>query len=56
MIYSQALGFIKLLGILDMKKLHLKHELRLRRASFFVEWISQFKLVFSSSKYTRIML
>ena len=29
MIYSQALGFIKCLCTLDMKKFHLKHELRL---------------------------
>ena len=38
-----------------MKKLDLKHEPRLRRASF-LEWISQLEIVFSSNKYTRTIL
>ena len=38
-----------------MKKLDLKHEPRLRRASF-LEWISQLEIAFSSNRYTRTIL
>jgi len=54
-ICSQALIMIKFLGTLNMKKLDLKHEPRLRRASF-LEWISQLEIAFSSNKYTRTIL
>ena len=46
---------IKFLGTLNMKKLDLKHEPRLRRVSF-LEWITQLEIVFSSNKYTRTIL
>ena len=46
---------IKFLGTLNMKKLDLKHDPRLRRASF-LEWISQLEIAFSSNKYTRHVL
>ena len=46
---------IKFLGTLQMKKLDLKHEPRLRRASF-LEWISQLEIAFSSNRYTRTIL
>ena len=54
-ICSQALSMIKFLGTLNMKKLDLKHDPRLRRASF-LEWISQLEIAFSSNKYTRHVL
>ena len=54
-ICSQALNMIKFLGTLNMKKLDLKHEPRLRRATF-LEWISQLEIAFSSNKYTRTIL
>ena len=46
---------IKFLGTLNMKKLDLRHDPRLRRASF-LEWISQLEIAFSSNKYTRYEL
>ena len=46
---------IKFLGTLQIKKLDLKHEPRLRRASF-LEWISQLEIAFSSNRYTRTIL
>ena len=36
----------------SVKKLDLRHDPRLRRASF-LEWISQLEIAFSSNKYTR---
>ena len=45
---SKALELIKFLGTLQMKKLELKHDPKLRRASF-LEWISQLEVAFSSS-------
>ena len=46
---------IKFLGTLNMKKLDLKHEPRLRRVAF-LEWITQLEIAFSSNKYTRTIL
>ena len=46
---------IKFLGTLNMKKLDLKHEPRLRRTAF-LEWITQLEIAFSSNKYTRNIL
>ena len=54
-ICSQALSMIKFLGTLNMRKLDLRHDPRLRRASF-LEWISQLEIAFSSNKYTRLVL
>ena len=52
---TQALHMIKILGTLNMRKLDLKHEPRLRRHAF-MEWISQLEIAFSSNKYTRDIL
>ena len=46
---------IKFLDTLNMRKLDLKHEPRLRRSAF-LEWISQLEITFSSNKYTRKVL
>ena len=52
---SKALELIKFLGTLQMRKLELKHDPKLRRASF-LEWISQLEVVFSSNLYTKDIL
>ena len=49
---SKALELIKFLGTLQMKKLELKHDPKLRRASF-LEWISQLEVAFSSNLYAK---
>ena len=46
-ICSQALSMIKFLGILNMKRLDLRHDPWLRIASF-LEWISQLEIALSS--------
>ena len=38
-----------------MRKLDLRHDPRVRRASF-LEWISQLEIAFSSNKYRRLVL
>ena len=52
---KQARRLIKFFITLNMKKLNLKHESRLRRSAF-LEWISQLEIAFSSNKYTRKIL
>ena len=52
----QALNMIKFLGTtINMKKLDLKHEHRLRRVTF-LDWIVQLEIAFSSNEYTREVL
>ena len=49
---SKALELIKFLGTLQMRKIELKHDPKLRRASF-LDWISQLEVTFSSNLYTK---
>ena len=46
---------IKFLGTINMKKLGLRHDPRLKRAAF-LEWISKLEIAFSSNKCTRHVL
>ena len=52
---KQVLNMINFLASLQMKKLDLKYEPRQRRIAF-LEWIGQFKIAFSSNKYTNNIL